>query len=274
MNKIVPIVKWAGGKRQLLSDLLPMIPTDFSTYYEPFIGGGAVLFELQPKKAVINDTNSELINLYRVTKEEPNELIREIKLHENAHSQDYYYSVRDLDRNQAVFARLSPIERAARTVYLNRACYNGLYRVNKDGCFNTPMGRNSSICFVNETDIFAISEYLNQNSIRILEGDYKGALKYARKSSFVFLDPPYYPVGDEYFLRYDRTMFGVKQQYELKAICDSLTQRGIRFIETNSDCDEVRKLYNNYQQTVVEARRSINANPNERRTTELIISNY
>lgn len=274
MDKISPILKWAGGKRQLLSEINPIVPKEFKKYYEPFVGAGAVLLELQPKVAIINDTNSELINVYQVIKEQPNELIELLKKYEKKHCKEFYYLTRDLDRNLKKFSKISNIEKATRTIYLNRTCYNGLYRVNKSGFFNTPIGRNTSIRIVNEEGILGIHKYLTENDVTILNGDYKDALKGVRKGDFVFLDPPYYPTNKDYFLRYDSSYFGVEAQNELKEICDNLNKRGIKFIETNSNCDEIRDLYSKYNLYEVNVRRCINAKVDGRRGTELIICNY
>lgn len=274
MSKLSPILKWAGGKRQLLPQIMPLIPNDINRYYEPFVGAGAVLFELQPKRAIINDLNSELINVYQVIKDNPDELIGLLTQYDDAHCKEHYYLLRDIDRNQQAFAMLTPIEKAARTIYLNRTCYNGLYRVNKAGYFNTPMGHNSTIQIVNEEGIRAISDYLNTNDIRILNTDYKTAVRWIRNTDFVFLDPPYYPTNRDYFTRYDASPFGVDEQSQLKQFCDGLNNRGIRFIQTNSDCDEVRELYHNYHLQVVNVNRFINADVAGRTATELIITNY
>lgn len=274
MSKIIPILKWAGGKRQLLPYILPLIPEKIGRYYEPFLGAGAVLFELQPWKAVVNDTNTELINVYTTIKNNPEELIALLKKYEKKHSPDFYYKTRDVDRDEKRFAKLSAVEKATRTIYLNRTCYNGLYRVNKSGFFNTPIGHNSSIQIVNAEGILAISEYLNNNEVTLLNGDYKAALSKVTKRDFVFLDPPYYPTTRDYFLRYDRDYFGIESQQELKEICDKLTKKGIKFIQTNSDCPEIRELYSNYKQFQVDVRRSINAKPNGRKGKEIIICNY
>lgn len=274
MDKLTPILKWAGGKRQLLSQILPLIPTDFSKYYEPFVGAGAVLLGLQPSKAIINDTNAELINVYRVIETSPHELIASLTKHEKAHCKEYYYFIRDLDRDVEEFEKYNAVEKASRTIYLNRTCYNGLYRVNKQGVFNTPIGYNSSIQIVNAEGILGISEYLRRSKILILNTDYRIALKGASRKDFVFLDPPYYPTKRDSFLRYQTNRFEVQEQGELKAVCDKLTKRGVRFIETNSDCDEIRELYADYHLQEVDVRRSINSHADDRRGKELIIRNY
>lgn len=273
-NKLTPILKWAGGKRQLLPEIIPLIPQKFECYYEPFLGAGAVLLGLHPQKAVVNDANTELINVYYIIKHQPNELIQLLKEYEASHDKSFYYEMRNCDRAEERFAKLSKLQKAARTIYLNRTCYNGLYRVNKRGYFNTPIGRNSSIQIVNETGILRISEYLNSADVIFFNGDYRIALENATYQDFVFLDPPYYPINKDSFLRYDMLPFGVQEQLDLKKVCDQLDTRGIRFIETNSDCQEIRELYSQYRQIEVEVRRCINAKVDGRKGKELIICNY
>lgn len=274
MNRISPILKWAGGKRQLLPQLLNLIPADFDCYFEPFLGAGAVFLALEPKKAIVNDTNIELINVYRVIKENPEALIDLLKNYERSHCPQFYYSIRNLDRDIESFSQLSNLNKAARTIYLNRTCYNGLYRVNKSGFFNTPIGHNSSIQIVNERGIYGISRFLNESDVSFLMVDYKEALKGVSSSDFVFLDPPYYPLQQDSFLRYDSSYFGKKQQEELKRVFDELTYNGIKVIETNSDCTEIRDLYCDYNLIEVEVRRNINSIASGRRGKELIILNY
>ena len=274
MSKISPILKWAGGKRQLLPQIMPLIPKDINTYYEPFLGAGAVLFELQPKKAIVNDTNAELINVYEVIRDNPTQLIERLKEYERKHEESFYYKIRNVDRDVETFKTWSKLEKATRTIYLNRTCYNGLYRVNKSGFFNTPIGRNSSIQIVNEKGILAISDYINASEITFLNTDYKEAIKGIKKKDFVFFDPPYFPTNKDSFLRYDSSYFGEEAQKELKKTCDKLKNRGIRFIETNSNCQEIQELYSDYTQIEVDVRRCINAKADGRRGKEIIICNF
>lgn len=185
---VSPILKWVGGKRQLLDSILPLIP-EYTTYYEPFVGGGAVFFHTQPKKAVINDSNGELINIYKMIKEQPEELIAILAKHRDENCQEYFYGIRSLDRERESYRQMSPVEKAARIIYLNKTCYNGLFRVNRAGEFNSPWGRYKNPNIVNETTIRAMSRYLNQSKITILCGDYREALKGIRKGAFVYLDP-------------------------------------------------------------------------------------
>lgn len=274
MNKLIPILKWAGGKRQLLHAIIPLVPQEFDCYFEPFIGAGAVMLDLQPPKAIVNDTNVELINVYNIIRQQPLELIQLLKEYELQHCEEFYYKIRELDRDEKKFSKESLLNKAARTIYLNRTCYNGLYRVNRKGFFNTPIGKNTSIQIVNEKGILGISEYLNKSKVEFMNGDYKKALEKVTSKDFVFLDPPYYPTNKNSFLRYDISTFGTQEQKELKEVCDQLNEKGIRFIETNSDCEEIRELYSEYRLIEVDVRRCINANVNGRRGKELIICNY
>lgn len=274
MSKIIPILKWAGGKRQLLPEIIPLIPNSYETYYEPFVGAGAVLFELQPLKAVINDMNAELMNVYQVIKESPEQLINRLQEYSDKHCKELFYATRALDHDIEKFKRMSSVDKAARTIYLNRTCFNGLYRVNKAGYFNTPIGRNSTITILNKEGIIAIHEYLVTNEISFMTGDYHDAIRSAGEKDFVFLDPPYYPMNKDSFVRYDSGSFGPEEQHELKLLCDELTEKGVRFMQTNSCCDEIRSLYNSYVQYEVDARRCINARVDGRRGKEIIICNY
>ena len=230
-----PILKWGGGKRQLLSEILPLVPAH-SIYYEPFVGGAAVLLGLQPKKAVINDYNVELINTYQVIRDNPEELIDLLSIHKDQHSRDYYYEVRSWDRDEDKYHSLTNDEKAARTIYLNRTCFNGLYRVNKAGQFNTPCGRYKNPEILNEARIRSLHNYLSSNEIEILCGDYKDWLGKIEAGAFVYFDPPYMPPenGDETFTKYTVDGFGEDKQTELKEICDHLTQIGVKWMLSNS----------------------------------------
>ncbi|SFS00803.1 DNA adenine methylase [Anaeromicropila populeti] len=273
---VAPALKWVGGKRQLLKDIEPMVPKEYSTYYEPFVGGGAVLFALQPAKAVINDANEELINVYITIRDQCEELINELKLHEQNNKSEYYYEVRGYDRNQEKYTGMSRVERAARILYLNKTCYNGLFRVNQSGQFNSPYGKYKNPNIVNETTLRALHRFLNRKGIRILSGDYKEALKTAKKGAFVYLDPPYHPISySSSFTGYTNNGFGMNQQIELKEICDKLNKRGVNFLLSNSYCDFILELYQNFTIKQVSAKRAINSNASKRGDVEeVLISNY
>lgn len=269
-----PVLKWVGGKRQLLDVIIPLIPKH-STYVEPFIGGGAVFFEIQPKKAIINDYNQELINVYNVIKDSSEQLIEKLEEHDKLNSQDYFYEIRAFDRNLE-FENLTDIEKAARIIYLNKTCYNGLYRVNSSGQFNTPYGKYRNPNIVNAPTIRAVSNYLNTNNIKILTGDYKNALKGLRKGAFVYFDPPYVPISNSAsFTGYTEGGFNLKNQEELKKQCDLLNKRNIKFLLSNSDCEFIRDLYKDYKIITVQAKRNINRNGNSRGDiNEVLVMNY
>lgn len=275
-DKLSPVFKWGGGKRQLLDDILPKIPPH-SRYYEPFVGGAAVLLGLRPEYAVINDSNSELINAYLVMRDKPEELIAALERHRDANSVDYFYEVRSLDRDKETYLRMSDVERAARTIYLNRTCFNGLYRVNKQGFFNTPCGKYKKAEIVNADRIRAIHEYLSSNRIDIRCGDYKDALKHIRAGAFVYFDPPYMPPenGDETFTSYTVDGFGIDKQIELKQICDMLNEKGVKFMLSNSYCSFIRELYKDYHVGTVQARRNVSADAGKRiLIDEVLVTNY
>lgn len=269
-----PILKWVGGKRQLLSDILPLIPRTYTTYVEPFVGGGAVFFELQPSKAIINDYNIELINVYQVVRDKPEELILELEKHAVNNSSDYYYEVRAKDRSEE-YTFLSAVEKAARIIYLNKTCYNGLYRVNSAGQFNSPYGKYKNPKIVDPTTIRAMSKYLNKKDIKICQGDYKDILKSLRKGAFVYLDPPYMPVSSSAsFTGYTESGFSYEKQVELKNECDKLRKKGILFLQSNSDCPEIRELYSEYKILTVKAKRSINSKGNARGEVNEVLIYY
>lgn len=261
---IAPILKWVGGKRQLLDEIMPLIPKNCSTYVEPFLGGGAVFFELQPKKAIINDFNEELVNVYLSVRDSCEELIGLLGIHEAKHSEAYYYKIRSLDRD-AGYPSLPSVEKAARILYLNKTCYNGLYRVNAAGQFNTPFGKYKNPSIYDAEAIRAMSKYLQRKSISIRQGDYRLALKGLRKGAFVYLDPPYLPISSSSsFTGYTEGGFSYDQQVELKKECDKLRKKGIAFLQSNSDCKEIRELYKGYEIRTVRAKRSINSNAEKR----------
>ena len=267
---VKPVLKWVGGKRQLLDVIMPYIDKDCSTYVEPFIGGGAILFELKPKKAIINDYNEELVNVYNTIKDSPVELLEILRVHEEKNKTigaDYFYEIRGIDRTEE-FKKMNNIERAARIIYLNKTCFNGLYRVNAAGQFNTPYGKYKNPDIANETTINAMSTYLNKNKIKILQGDYKHALKGLRKGAFVYLDPPYMPISSSSaFTGYTDGGFTFEQQEELRDECIKLHKKGIRFVQSNSYCQEILDLYSDesiFRIDTVKAKRSINSKGNRR----------
>lgn len=274
-NKLVnPFVKWVGGKRQLLKEIEQHVPAQFTKYYEPFVGGGAVLFHFQPKNAVINDQNEELINLYNVIKHSPDELIEDLKRHTN--EEEYFYSIRLLDREKSEYSKLTPIRRASRIIFLNKTCFNGLFRVNSSGEFNSPFGRYKNPAIVNGITIRAVSNYLSKNNIQILNLDYIKSLSGIRKGSFVYFDPPYDPVSDSSnFTGYTKNGFTKKDQIELKNLCDTLHAKGVKFLLSNSSTEMIKDLYKDYTIVSVKAKRAINSKASGRgEISEVLVKNY
>lgn len=273
-NKLVmPFLKWVGGKRQLMNDIEPLIPSKISTYYEPFIGGGAVLLNQQPKKAVVNDYNAELINVYKMVRDHVEELIEDLATHEN--ESEYFYRIRVQDREEG-FESLSALKRASRVIYLNKTCFNGLYRVNSSGEFNTPFGRYKSPNIVNEPVLRAVSKYLQNNDIDLLSGDFEDALKGARKGAFVYLDPPYDPISkSSNFTGYVEGGFGSDQQERLRDVCIKLHQKGVNFLLSNSATPFIKDLYKDFEIIEVGAKRQINSVASKRgEVTEVLVRNY
>ncbi len=274
-NKLLnPFVKWVGGKRQLLKEIEQHVPAQFTKYYEPFVGGGAVLFHLQPKNAVINDQNEELINLYNIIKNSPNELIEDLKKHKN--EEEYFYDIRLLDREKDGYSKLTPVQRASRILFLNKTCYNGLFRVNNAGEFNSPFGRYKNPAIVNDITIKAVSNYLSRNNIQILNLDYMKSLSNIRKGSFVYFDPPYDPVSDSSnFTGYTKNGFSRQDQVQLKNLCDSLNEKGVKFLLSNSSTDLIKDLYKDYTIVTVKAKRAINSKASGRgEINEVLVKNY
>lgn len=275
---VTPVVKWVGGKRQLLGEINQLIPKKISTYVEPFLGGGAVLFDLQPNKAVVNDYNEELINVYNVIKDEPEKLIEKLKFYKAENNEAFFYEVRALDRTES-YKTMDNVEKAARILYLNKTCYNGLFRVNKSGQFNSPYGKYKDPNIVNEVAIRAVSNYFNKSNIKIMSGDYKQSLKNLRKGSFVYFDPPYMPISSSSsFTGYTELGFGLEKQKELRNECLKLHNKGIKFLQSNSYSPEILELYSDssiFTVKVVKANRNINSNGNKRgEINEVLIYNY
>lgn len=274
-NKLAsPILKWVGGKRQLLPIIRKYIPDKISTYYEPFIGGGAILFDIQPNKAIVNDVNSELINLYRVVKNDVEALINDLSKHKN--EADYFYEVRAWDREPAFYQKLTDVERASRIHYLNKTCYNGLFRVNQAGQFNTPFGRYNNPNIENSITLRAVSKYFNEANIEFKNTDFEDALKGIRKGAFVYFDPPYDPVSDSSnFTGYDKGGFNRNEQIRLKKLCDKLNEREIKFLLSNASTDFIIELYKNYKIEIIQAKRAINSNGDARgEVDEVLVRNY
>ena len=245
-----------------------------SAYCEPFLGGGAVLFALQPRRALVNDLNQDLITVYRVIKENADALIEHLSRHEN--TPEYFYRIRDLDRDREAYAALSDVEKASRLLYLNKTCYNGLFRVNASGAFNSPYGHYRRPNIVNEQTIRGVSRYFNSCDITFFSEDFAAVLDRVPRGGFVYLDPPYDPVSDTAsFTGYNRGGFGREEQVRLKACCDALTARGVKFLLSNSATPFIRELYSSYHVSIVQARRAVNSVASRRGAIEeVLVRNY
>ncbi len=260
-----PILKWAGGKTQMLGDLLPKVPSSYGRYIEPFLGGGAMFFALQPEQAVIADSNPELINLYRQVANHVDDVVCQLKKYEN--TQEMFYTVRGQD-----WTMLPEAEAAARTIFLNKTCFNGLYRVNKKGRFNVPFGKykNPKIC--DEEGLKAASAALKK--AEIVCGDYLLVLEhYAQPGDFVFLDPPYLPIS-EYsdFKRYTKEQFYEEDHVELAKMVKTLHERGCHVILTNSNHPLVHELYAPFTIDVIQTKRHISCNGSTRKGEDVIVT--
>ncbi len=268
MNKNAePILKWAGGKRQLLGELLPLVPDYKGKYIEPFMGGGAMFFALSPKIAVLSDCNDELISLYKTVSKYPDQVIDELKKYKNTEKE--YYRIRALD-----WKSLSGVEAAARMIFLNKTGFNGLYRVNRQGGFNVPYGKNIRTQFCNEEQILKAAKALKKK--KILCEDYKNVLKkYSESGDFIFLDPPYFEIDNtETFLRYTKERFYEPDQEELAEYVNDLYDKGCNLLITNSNHPRIYDLYKRFDIKVVKVRRSVNCKGSERKGEDTIISAF
>ncbi len=242
-----PFIKWAGGKRSLaeqISSILGPIP-DGATYFEPFLGGGAMLLYIQPHKAECFDINRELINLYNVVKEQPTLLLETLREdHFAKHCPSHYYDVRNLDRNLDEFAQMTPVQRAARFLYLNKTCYNGLWRENGNGQNNVPLGRYKNPCVIADDEVMAVSRYFHDSDIKFHNIDYKSILEYAKAGDVVYFDPPYdIEESQNGFVAYARGGFFRDEQLQLKETCDNLVKRGVLVAVSNSNTEYIRTIY-------------------------------
>lgn len=278
----VPILKWAGGKRALLPQIKPKIPKFTGTYFEPFLGAGALFFSMpQLTRKVGNDYNIDLIELYRVVRDNPEGLLAELKKHRN--DKEHFYSVRAWDR-EANFRERSAEERAARLIFLNKTCFNGLYRVNSKNEFNVPFGNLKNPDFVSETNLLRMSSFLRARDkgrplVTLKSGDYRLALEGARKGDFVYLDPPYDPLSKtSSFVSYQTSGFSSKDQEALKYEIDVLTSRGVPVLLSNSATPLIRELFSDkstYRVSRISANRTIGASIDSRgKTAELLIDNF
>jgi len=262
-----PILKWAGGKRKLLSEIKRYISLENigdHAFYEPFLGGGAVCFGLECRNAVVNDLNQELMNVYKQVRDRPKELIRELKKHAKNHSHDHYYQTRNLERTES-YRKLPDIKKAARFIYLNKTCYNGLYRVNLKGYFNVPLGRYKNPDIVMAERITELSSYLNNNNIQLLSCDFEKCIEEAKAGDVVYFDPPY-DYEDGGFTAYSFKGFSREDLIRLEKTCSVLVDRGCVVLVSNNDTEFVNKLFSSGKYIIehIEAPRFISCNGKNR----------
>ena len=267
-----PVIKWVGGKRQLINELKTLLPEKYNRYYEPFIGGGALFFSLRHQNSFISDYNHELTNLYQTIKTAPKELIKDLTKHQN--TSEYYYATRALDRDAEQYAKLSNIQKASRFIYLNKTGFNGLYRVNKKGQHNVPYGKYKNPTWLNAENILACSELLGDTEIQT--GDFEVIKEYVQKGDFVYFDPPYVPLNaSSSFTSYTDQGFDSTMQERLKALCDSLDSIGAYFMLSNSYTEYILDLYKDYDIRTVMASRAVNSKASGRgKIKEVVVINY
>ncbi len=274
MIKEVPtLVKWAGGKKQLLEQFKPFFPIKIKRYFEPFVGGGTIAFFLlkthpEIENIFLSDINKELIITYNVVKRDVEELINLLNRYKLKHNKEFYSKVREEDVD-----KLTPIQTAARFIYLNKTCFNGLYRVNSKGKFNVPMGnyKNPGIC--NEKDLREISKLLQKDDIKMFQ--FYDAVKNTQKGDFIYFDPPYYPLKRESFTTYTKEQFLEKEQERLAELFKELDKRGCKVMLSNSDTPFIKNLYKGYNIHIVKATRMINCDATKRgKINEVVITNY
>ncbi|MEA4967857.1 MAG: Dam family site-specific DNA-(adenine-N6)-methyltransferase [Bacteroidaceae bacterium] len=271
-----PFVKWAGGKRQLLTEILKRLPHNFDTYYEPFIGGGALLFDLAPSKAVVGDINKVLVDTYQAIKNNSALLMRLLEEYEKRHNSAidkkyFYYSMRDCYNNKITNDEYN-VETAALFMYLNKTCFNGLYRVNSKGLFNVPFNNCRNLVIYNKENIEEISIYMKQVDIEVR--DFEETCKNAKEGDFVFFDSPYAPLKDDSFESYTKDGFALEEHVRLAKLYKRLSNRGIKCILTNHNTKLINDLYKDFKIEVIQVKRMINRDTNNRTGEEVIITNY
>ncbi|HWA72490.1 MAG TPA: DNA adenine methylase [Polyangiaceae bacterium] len=262
-----PVLKWAGGKSQLLPWILARLPEQIDTYYEPFVGGGAVFFALASrqrfKRAVLGDRNPNLVAVYEALQKEPKRVIQRLKRYQESHSEEAYYKVREREPS-------SLVEKAARVIYLNKTGFNGLYRVNRSGEFNVPFGRYVNPRIVNEPRLMAVHETLK--GVQIVTKDFEEVCREAKKGDAVYLDPPYLPVSTtSSFAEYHAEPFGLSEHKRLAKVFAQLSRRGVCAVLSNSDTPDTRRLFDGHRLETVAARRSINSNHKRRGPVDEIL---
>ncbi|MCI8330655.1 MAG: Dam family site-specific DNA-(adenine-N6)-methyltransferase [Bacilli bacterium] len=272
---VQPFLKWAGGKRQLIPQMEKYLKNiKYTKYYEPFVGGGSILFYLQPTKAIVNDYNKDLIECYKCIKNNYDELIKELEKYENMNNEEDFYRIREYDRKEE-YKKWTSIEKSARLIYLNRTCYNGLFRLNSSGQFNTPFGKykNPNIC--NKPVLKALHDYFINNDIEFFQEDFEVCCKDVPKGSLIYFDPPYDQFEEQVnFVGYTENGFSKDDQKRLKRLCDNLINKGCTVVISNSATPFIKELYNDkslYTVHTLMAKRNINSKAQKRGEIEEVL---
>jgi len=273
--KIGPFVKWAGGKTQLLERLEARIPDSYGKYYEPFIGGGALLLDVQPERAVINDINGQLLNVYRQLKIDAEAVIKAVGILDSEPcDKDRYMAVRKM-YNEKIESGVLDVECAALMIWINKHCFNGLYRVNSKGLFNVPYNNKTNGVSIDEENIRGIGQYLKNADITIRQGDFEEACNDVVAGDFVYFDSPYVPVSETAnFTDYTKDGFSLEDHKRLAALYRRLSDMGVKVMLSNHDVPLVHELYEGFTIEEVEVRRAINSDASKRSGKEVIITNY
>lgn len=274
-----PFVKWAGGKRQLLSEIKKRLPADFNNYYEPFIGGGALLLELGHTPSIISDSNHVLIDAYKTIRDFPNELKKQLNDIQEKHNsiddkdrnKEFYYSKRK-EFNDIIYSNEDLIRKTTLFIYLNKACFNGLYRVNQKGFFNVPSNQKTRIYLYDDNNINEISSFLKH--VKIYNQDFEKTVETAQKGDLIFFDSPYAPLNPQSFDSYTKEGFSVEEHIRLAELYKSLSKKGVFCILTNHNTEFIRELYQDFTIEEVNVKRMINSDSKNRVGKEVIITNY
>jgi DNA adenine methylase len=284
-KQLKPPLKWAGGKRQIINELAERMPKKFNKYFEPFIGAGALFFEIKPENSTVNDINFEISNLYKVlsVKSKTLKLIELLKDYEKKHNElknlesksEFFYKVRALDREES-FKNSQDYEVLARTIYLNKTCFNGIFRLNSEGYFNVPFGKKEIVNLFDKNNIDSINYFLESNKVTILNGDFEIALRDVSKGDFVYLDPPYDTIDNKNsFTTYSKEGFGKEDQRRLAKLFIELDKRGAYLMLSNHNTELIRELYSKFNIKVINVRRMINSKGDGRgKVEEVLITNY
>lgn len=275
-----PIIKWAGGKRRFVEQIISTIGDSFESYFEPFLGGAAVLYRINAKKYYCSDVNDELINFYKIVQSNCDELIKTLQIEfVPNHCKSFYLKIRNLDRNVEEFSKLSPTYRAARFLYLNKTCFNGLWRVNKMGQNNVPMGKYKKPNIIDKKNLISASKFFNEHKVNFYNSSFEKICSKAKAGDLVYFDPPYdIEEGQNSFTSYSKSGFNRDSQIRLKKLCDKLILKGVKVAVSNSNTKFINELYSDGEYTTytihnnIISSRTIGADPKSRKKiTELLI---